>query len=197
MVLWRGESNGLVSELIFGVGVGGDALPDNVLLDELQASGSASLVSFFAEVVSTFFFIFRRRTSFSAQCHMVNISNIPNKTKLYVFKNFRLKSIASTIFLNRGSLPGSSGSTSLPPPAVVRMSSLSTGHDTSVDAVACKAKRKTFRNHGLSAMISAMRKVERQEDRDLYMSDCRDIVHGVPRARVIYAGRYQMVCVLG
>ena len=99
-----------------------------VLLELLQASVFPSSIFLLSIALRLFL---RCRTSLSPQCHAVKATTIPNSTKLYVFRNFLLNSIASTIFLNLGSLPGSSGSTSLPPPAVVR-----TSQGSSVDAVA-------------------------------------------------------------
>jgi hypothetical protein len=130
-------------------------VPDRVLLEELHASGVPSLDSTAVLIVFMILFL-RRRTSLSLQCHTVNITSTPSNTRLYVFRNLRLNNMASTIFRNLGSLPGSSGSTSSPPPAVVCRLSLS-GQGTPVEAVAWRAKRKASRSHGVSSMAAAVR----------------------------------------
>lgn len=119
---------------------------------------------------------------------------MPSNTILYVFRNRLLNNIASTIFRNLGSFPGSSGSTSLPSPAVVRTMPLS-NQGTSVVAVAWSAKRKTSRSHGVSPMAAVVHGMTTGGmHREMSKLDSHDVSDQVPRARVIYAGRIRYMC---
>jgi hypothetical protein len=154
-----------------------------VLLELLHASAmESSRVD--AGVVRRFR---RRKTSLSPQCHAVNTKSMPSRTRLYVCKNFRLNRIASTSILNRGSLPGSSGSTSLPPPAVIRTPSLSS-QGPWVDAVAWSANRKTSRSQGVSSMVVVVWTRTAGGMVQVPTCQCRcqgGHAAGLPRARVI------------
>lgn len=153
-------------------------MPSMVLLELLHASASSAL-----PLPSLLLFSSARRfldkTSFSPQCHAVNTSSTPKSTKLYVFKNLLPNRIASTNFLNLGSLPGSSGSTSLPPPAVVASS-----HGASVDAVALSAKRNASRSHVVSSIgqvVDLQGKGDRRSNRRPHIADSKDAMLMAPR----------------
>ena len=131
-----------------------------MLLELLHASSSPCL----ALLTPTLLFLLFK-TSFSPQCHAVKSSSTPSKTTLYVFRNRRPNSIASTSFRNRGSFPGSSGSTSLPPPAVAEYPASQGG---GVEAVAVSAKRRMSCIQGVEAMVATAKRMQREGWRRLH-----------------------------